>query len=301
MYLLLVLFCALMTGNTALTKVFQKKTPSDLFHLIMYNIINALFACVFFFVSAGCKININGPTLVYAVVYALIICVNLSAQIFAFSKAPVSVVTLMTMAGGVLLPSVFGIAWFNEPPTVRLLISSILIITAAFLPFVGKPGEKKRFSLAAVLTCMLMFVLSGLSVILIKLYTSHEASGIVCSSTSMFFLTNVAIVFVCIIALTIFVLKNGGFERDKTMPQIFHAFTLGQTLLIFSKTVLANFSSLVQVIVQAGMSASTFSVLNSSMTLIGASAVSAFLFREKQGLGTLFAVILAIAAIIANP
>ena len=103
--------------------------------------------------------------MIYSVVYALIICVNLSAQIFAYSKAPVSIVTLMSMGGGILIPSIFGIVWFGEPLTARLIISSLLIITASFLPFVGKRGEEKPFSLAAVLTCLLMFVLAGLSVI----------------------------------------------------------------------------------------------------------------------------------------
>ena len=298
MYLLLGVFCGLMTANTALTKVFQKKTPSDFFHLIMYNIINALFACAFFAVSAGFRISLNTPTVIYSVVYAIIICVNLSAQIFAFSKAPVSVVTLMSMAGGVLLPPMFGIVWFNEPLTLRLIVSSILIIIAAFLPFAGKAGEKKRFTLAAVLTCILMFVLSGLSVILIKLYAVDTT---VCDSTSMFFLTNVAIVFVCIAALSIFILKSGEMQSSEAFPKIFRAFTIGQTLLIVSKAALANLSSLVQVVILAEMSASTFSVLNSSLTLIGASAVSAFIFREKQGIGTIFAVIFAIAAIAVNP
>ena len=295
MYLLLFVSALLMTANTALTKLFQKTTPSGVFHMLVYNLINAAFACVFFWVSAGFKINMNIATAIYAVVYALIICVNLSAQIFAFSRAPVSVVTLMTMAGGVLLPSVFGIMRFGEMLTLKLAVSSVLIIIAAVLPFVGKNGEKKAFSASAVAMCALMFVLSGLSVILLKLYALDAR---VCNSESMFFLTNTAIVVICIVILVALGIK----DREKGfLGRVLSAYTPLQTLNIVSKTALANIASVLQVIILAEMAASTFSVLNSALTLLGAGIVSALFFREKQSIQSVAALVLAILAIVINP
>ena len=292
MYLLLFVSALLMTANTALTKLFQKTTPSGVFHMLVYNLINAAFACVFFWVSAGFKINMNIATAIYAVVYALIICVNLSAQIFAFSRAPVSVVTLMTMAGGVLLPSVFGIMRFGEMLTLKLAVSSVLIIIAAVLPFVGKNGEKKAFSASAVAMCALMFVLSGLSVILLKLYALDAR---VCNSESMFFLTNAAIVVICIAVLAVMGIKS---EEKGFSGKILRAYTPLQALNIVSKTALANIASVLQVIILAEMAASTFSVLNSALTLLGAGIVSALFFREKQSVPSVAALVL---AIVINP
>ena len=292
MYLLLFVSALLMTANTALTKLFQKTTPSGVFHMLVYNLINAAFACVFFWVSAGFKINMNIATVIYAVVYALIICVNLSAQIFAFSRAPVSVVTLMTMAGGVLLPAVFGIVKFGEMLTLKLAVSSVLIIIAAVLPFVGKKGEKKAFSASAVAMCALMFVLSGLSVILLKLYALDER---VCDSESMFFLTNAAIVVICIAVLAVMGIKS---EEKGFSGKILRAYTPLQALNIVSKTALANIASVLQVIILAEMAASTFSVLNSALTLLGAGIVSALFFREKQSVPSVAALVL---AIVINP
>lgn len=295
MYLLLFVSALLMTGNTALTKLFQKTTPQGIFHMIVYNLINAAFACVFFWVSAGFNINMNTVTVVYAVVYAFIICVNLSAQIFAFSRAPVSVVTLMTMAGGVLLPSVFGIMRFGEALTLRLSVSSALIIIAAVLPFAGKKGEKKAFSASAVAVCALMFILSGLSVILLKLYALDAR---VCDSESMFFLTNAAIVVICIAVLRVIGIKC----REKGFAgKVLRAYTPLQALNIVSKTALANIASVLQVIILAEMAASTFSVLNSALTLLGAGIVSALIFREKQSVPSVTALVLAVVAIVINP
>ncbi|MBQ6846569.1 MAG: hypothetical protein IJO61_05500 [Oscillospiraceae bacterium] len=297
MYLMLVLYCALTVGGTVLMKIFQKTTSSGMFYLIMYNIINALFACGFFFVSAGFKINLNLPTIIYAVVYALIICINLSAQIVAFSKVSVSVVTVVSMAGGILFPSIFGIMWFDDNITWQLVVSSILIIAASILPFVSKnedKNEKKRFSLAAMLICFMMSVLAGVSTILVKLYAVDTS---VCDSTSMFFLTNVAIVVICFVALAIYMIRN----KNYGFKEVFRAFSPIQLLNIVSKTAVVNVASIVQVLVLAEMSASTFSVLSSSICLVGTGLASALIFREKQTKGAIFAIILALAAIIINP
>ena len=297
MYLMLILYCALSVGGNVLMKVFQKTTSSGLFYLIMYNIINGLFACGFFFVSAGFRINLNLPTVIYAVIYALIICINLSAQIIAYSKVSVSVVTLVSMAGGILFPSIFGILWFDDAVTWKLIVSSALIIVASVLPFVmnkEEKNEKKRFSLASVLICFLMSVLAGVSTILVKLYAVDTS---VCDSTSMFFLTNVAIVAICLVALGIYLIKN----KNQSIKSVFFAFSPLQLLTIVSKTAVVNIASIVQVIVLAEMSASTFSVLGSSICLVGTGLSSAFIFREKQTKGAILAIILALVAIAVNP
>lgn len=297
MYVLMLVQALLMTGNTALTKIFQKNSESDLFHLAVYNLINAGIACVYFYAAAAFTIDINAPTVIYAVVYALIIVINISIQIIAMAQAPVSVVVLSTMAGGVLIPSLFGIIYFDEPLTVNLVISSILIIVAAVLPFMGKHTDKRKLSGLAAIVCGIMFFLNGASVVLMQLYAKDKS---VCDSTSMFFLTNVAIVVICVIVLRLFIMKKTLLKKE-SMLEIHKAFDGKQKLTIASKTALANIASILQMIILAKMNASTFAILNSSLSLIGATAVSALLFREKQKKSGIIAVGLAILAIIINP
>ncbi len=297
MYILMLVQALLMTGNTALTKVFQKTSESDLFHLAVYNLINALIACIYFYIAAAFTIDINVPTVIYSVVYALIIFINISVQIIAMAQAPVSVVVLSTMAGGVLIPSVFGIIYFDEPLTVNLVISSILIIVAAVLPFMGKRTNKKKLSGLAAIMCAVMFLLNGASVVLMQLYAKDVR---VCDSTSMFFLTNVAIVVICVVVLRLFIMKKTLLKKESIF-EVHKAFNGKQKLTIASKTALANIASILQMIILAKMNASTFAILNSSLSLIGAAAVSALLFGEKQKKSGIVAVALAIIAIIINP
>lgn len=297
MYFLLVLSTLLMTANTALTKVFQRTTRSDLQSLAMYNLVNALFACCFFSVSAGFRVGVNGRTAVYALLYAAIICINLSAQVFAMTKVTVSLVTLMTVAGGVLLPAVFGILYYAEPLTVRLVISAVLIILATLLPFLAQRGQAKKMTLAAVAVCGVLFILSGASVILMQLYSRDSG---VSSSNAFFFLTNVLIVVICLAVLWLFVLKKPRVGGGK-LRILCKTFSGWQIVNIAAKTVLANVCSVLQVLILRDMEASTYAVLNSSLSLVGAIVVSALCFREKQGFANAVAVALAIAALIINP
>ena len=296
MYFLLVLSALLMTLNTALTKVFQKTTKSDIKSLAMYNLVNALFACCFFYVSAGFRITVNPETAVYALVYAAIICINLSAQVFAMTRVTVSLVTLMTVAGGMLIPAVFGIVYYGERLTVRLVLSAILIIAATVIPFVGQK-QTLRITPVAVLVCAMLFVLSGASVILMQLYARDPR---VCDSQSFFLLTNGIIVVLCLGVLGVVLQKETGFGKE-SIRALWHIFTGRQVLNIGAKTALANVCSILQVLILRQMDASTYAVLNSSMLLIGATAVSAICFREKQDKASGVAVVLAIAALVVNP
>ena len=122
----------------------------------------------------------------------------------------------------------------------------------------------------------------------------------VCDSQSFFLLTNGIIVFLCFGVLGIILRKESGcgFKRIQALWGIF---TGRQVLNIGVKTALANICSVLQVLILRQMDASTYAVLNSSLSLIGATALSAICFREKQDKASGVAVVLAIAALIVNP
>lgn len=285
MYGLLLLSVLAMTGNTALTKIFQRSVRFDLKSMAMYNLFNALFACVFFFVMAGFRIQCNGRTLVYALVYALIICVNLSAQILAMTLVPVPVTTLMSVAGGVLIPAVFGVVYNGEPLTAGLVLSVGLNLAATVLSLSGGVGSMDWRGTAA---CVVMFLLGGASVILVQLYSRAEG---VCDSQSFFFLTNAVIAVLCLVLALGQGVKSG-------FRTLWHLFSPRQLGMIATKTAAANVSSLLQVPVLREMEASTYAVLNSSLSLLGSVALSALCFREKQTKKSMLAVLLAIAAMV---
>ena len=285
MYGLLLLSVLLMTANTALTKLFQRSLTFRISGMAMYNLINALIACVYFLVAAGFRIRVNSLTLVYAFVYAVIICVNLSAQILAMSWVPVPVTTLMSVAGGVLIPAVFGLVYYREPLSLGLVLSVALTLGATVLPLWDGLGKVSFRGAAA---CLVMFFLGGASVVLVQLYAR---AGGVCDSQSFFFLTNAVIAVLCLLLLL-------GLRQPP--GQLLGIFSPRQLGMIAGKTALANICSMLQVPILRQMAASTYAVLNSSLSLLASVALSAFVFREKQTRRSIAAVLLAIAALLAN-
>ncbi len=297
MYILLVISSLLSVGYTALTKSFQQKTESGIRHLMMYNLINASFGCVYFFIASGFTVDVNMPTFIYAVVYAITDIAMLSFQIFALECVSVSVVAVLAMSGSILIPSLFGITYFGEAVTVRLVISSVLIVTASVLPFIrGKAGDK-RLSWKTVFICAMVFLMNGAPVVQMQLYAKDTR---VCSSLSYFLLTNIMIVTVCAMMLRFAILKKSFFSQNGRR-EILSIYTLPQAANIGVRTAMMNIASVLQVVVLAVVPASAYAVLNSSIILIGGFLVSLLVFKEKQSIGNILAVILAIAAIVINP
>ena len=297
MYIMLVISSLLSVGYTALTKSFQQKTESGIRHLMMYNLINASFGCVYFFIASGFTVDVNMLTFIYAVVYAITDIAMLSFQIFALECVSVSVVAVLAMSGSILIPSLFGIGYFGEAVTVRLVISSVLIVAASVLPFIRGKAEDKKLSWKTAFICAMVFLMNGAPVVQMQLYAKDTR---VCSSLSYFLLTNIMIVTVCATVLRFAILKKSFFSKNGRR-ELLGIYTLPQAANIGIRTAMMNITSVLQVVVLAVVPASAYAVLNSSIILIGGFLVSLLVFKEKQSLGNVLAVILAIAAIVINP
>lgn len=291
MYLLLIVMCIISAGATYLGKIFQKGTALDISHLIIYNLINASFACVFFLISLKFNLSLNMPTLIYAIIFASLIMVNLCANLFSMKYTPLPIITIVNMASGILLPSSFGILFFKEKLTFQLAISGILILVAASIPFIKKSDDKKRFTGKSLFWCSLSFILTGSCTILMQLYAKDTR---VLDSGMFFFITNFVIVIACFIIL--FICSKGKFKL-KTILTVYKPL---QILNIGVRTLLNNISSVLQVFVLAAIPVSFYSVFTASLGLILTVLLSYFVFNEKQSKITFVSLILAIAATITN-
>jgi len=236
-------------------------------------------------------VTINLPTLIYAIIFALIIMVNLCATLFAMKYTPLPILTIIGMASGILLPSAFGILFFKEALTLQLIISAILIFAATTIPFLKKNDDKKHFTGKALIWCTISFFLNGSATILVQLYAKDSR---VLASEVMFFITNFVIVIASIIALLVY---TKGKLKLKT---IVCAYKPLHILNIGTRTLVNNISSVLQIIILTSIPVSVYSVFTSSMSLILTTLLSALIFKEKQREGTFVALSLAIAATIIN-
>ncbi|MBQ7901632.1 MAG: hypothetical protein IJ365_06695 [Clostridia bacterium] len=165
---------------------------------------------------------------------------------------------------------IFGFCLNNEPTRPRLIISAVLILCAAVLPFLrdGNFSGGKKF-LWFLLT---YFMFSGSVNILSKLYSQSKD---VADTLSYFFLTNVFMLAICLVGIWILYLKSrkkGNFEVIK-MPLITNS---------FARTVLSLITSYMSIAILAMMPVSLYSVLSASLSLVGNAIVSRLVFKENM-------------------
>lgn len=276
--------------NNMLNKKFQLGFKSDFEHFIGYNFFNALFAMIVFFISSKFKIEMNSITMIFSLIYACIVMINLVLSIKSLSCVSVSLCCIIVTAGQAILSSLFGILVLNEAISLRLLVSVGLMLASVFVPAVRLKNDGKKNN---IFVCIGLFLVSGAAVILNKIYTLAPN---VCNTKSYFFMTNLIITVVCLCVLAIIVKKNPSNAKNIIFP-----FSKIQMANIASRTVLSNIASVISVILLANMNISVYSVISNSIGVLSGAVLSALVFKENMTRENKLAVICAVAAIIISP
>jgi len=275
--------------NSVLSKKFQQNFSADFTHFIAYNFINALFACVYFFAANSFSLKPNGITFFFAVLFALIVISILILQILALSVTSVSMLGIFSTAGSTILSTVFGLFFLGEPSSPRLFLSLFLLLAAVVIPYIpGRRVNKKN----SFLICLLMFIVSGLSVILQKIYTNTPGA---LSSTTFFLLTNLVIVFVCG-----FILLAKFLSDPASRTVILKPFSKKQYLNIAIRTAASNSTSVITLLLLSRMDVSVYSVVSSSLGILTGAFLSKVVFKEPMPLSSWIAVALVISSILLN-
>ncbi len=167
MYYGLIALSVLMFGGCfALQDAYRKMRGSSLRISLEASFIGSVAGAVVLLVSSGFKIEFTPFTLLVALLAAL----NGIAFNFCSFKAldtiNLSLFSLFSMLGGMLLPFVQGIVFYSEPFTLAKALCFVLIGAALCLTVVR--GEKSK----GWLYYALIFILNGMSGVLSKIFAS---------------------------------------------------------------------------------------------------------------------------------
>ncbi len=295
----LYLFVLLISSGTilgnVLLKKFQQEQDKSFLTFCLLNFVNAITAAVFFFVANGFTINMNVPTFMFSVANAVVVALLIVLNVCTLSKAGLVVVSILTTAGTVIGTSLFGLLVLKEDISFRIAIAITLLLISIFLPFIKEQKNnhkeyRKRVDSTAVMFSTLLFICSGLSTIINKLFVGSKT---VCDSNSYFFMLNFILVISCIVLLFIYCLKTK--VHFKT---IYTAFTLKQYGYIATRTLASNIGAILTMLVLTKMNISLYSVLTTALTLVGSALASGYYFKEKSSIENKISVVLAILAVI---
>ena len=165
MYYALILLSVVMFGfNFALNDVYRKKRGSGFLISIELSCIGAVAGLIILLIINGLKFEFTAFTLIMALIAAT----NAIAFTFFSFKAldviNLSLFSLFSMLGGMVLPFILGILFYGEDITIAKIVCVAFICAA--LALTVKRGEKKR----GYIYYVGIFVLNGMSGVISKLF-----------------------------------------------------------------------------------------------------------------------------------
>jgi hypothetical protein len=206
--------------------------------------------------------------------------VNIGFSFFsikALGVANLSLFSIFAMLGGMLLPSIYGLTFSNEPLTWGKIACYVLIVTALFLTF--EKGEQKKKSLVY---CFGVFVLNGMSGVITSIHQEEMFTDVAVSSGSYMIMSRSISALVCfVLFLLIF----------KKMPKLKRC-DIGN---IAGNAACGGIGNLLQLMALVTLASSVLFPIVTGGTMLFSMLVS-ILVKEKQNAKTVIASIIAAAS-----
>lgn len=200
MYYLLIIFSTIMLGlEFFFNKMYQQSEGSSVEKALIFSMGTAIIKAVVMFIVNGFTFEFTWFSLAVSIVLAINSILFYIAVFLIMPRINLSFYSLITMLGGMLLPFIGGICLWNEPLTVKKLISIVII---SFSLFIGVDLAIDRKSLKY---CFFVFVLNGIAGIISKWHQS--STNISVSSSGLMLLESIVIFVICYIIM-IFSDKN---------------------------------------------------------------------------------------------
>ena len=143
---------------------YQQASGSGMASTLLFSLINGV-------VGAACLMLFNGPhltctpfTLVLALASSVLGFLYTLCSLKAFERVNLSLYSIFAMLGGMLLPFLAGILFWQEPLTLGKALCVVLIIAALLLTL------KKETGKSGLLFCFAVFFLNGMSGVISKIY-----------------------------------------------------------------------------------------------------------------------------------
>lgn len=261
--------------------------------------VNGLVACFFFWLFGGFRIALNRATLIYSIVYAIVITFILIFGLLIYKLATIAGVNIISAGFSLLGSMLIGYLLFDETIDLRTALRVLVMLIASILVFFDlrehdpskderiKPSRKKRLLTVGVFAGS---ILSGYANVIVTKAFSRSPN--VTDENSFFFMTNAWIVLGALVVIAVTLAQN----RKALIPSL----SLLKPKKLFSlagNTFCSNVGSLIYLRLITLMDVSLYTPISSAVGMVLA-VVSSWLFRERLGILSYLATALACVAFI---
>ncbi len=170
MYYLLVLSAVFLFSLQFLfNQKFQQSRGESLESALEFSLYKSIVIVVIMLFIGKFSIQITPFSVLMATLYAVSGIAMTAFSMKAFAVANLSVYSVFSMLGGMLLPFVLGIGFYNEELSLFKLLCCLLIIVSVLLNIKKGKQDKK-----AIIYYMAVFVLNGMAGVLSKIHQSSS-------------------------------------------------------------------------------------------------------------------------------
>ncbi len=170
MYYLLVLSAVFLFSLQFLfNQKFQQNRGESLESALEFSLYKSIVIVVIMLFIGKFSIQITPFSVLMATLYAVSGIAMTAFSMKAFAVANLSVYSVFSMLGGMLLPFVLGIGFYNEELSLFKLLCCLLIIVSVLLNIKKGKQDKK-----AIIYYMAVFVLNGMAGVLSKIHQSSS-------------------------------------------------------------------------------------------------------------------------------
>lgn len=277
-YALLAVSTVLFSLQIVFTQCYQRGEGSDIRASMRFNFGTAATGAAIMLIIGRFKPEFTAFAGALAVLNACMTILSVYFGIKALSVVDISTYTLFLMLGGMLLPFLFGIIFYEEEIGAAKITAVVLLFIALLLKAEG--GEKHK----GIPYCLLAFVLNGMNGVVSTLHQGNEEQCI--SSNGFLLLVDIAILM--IVGVIMIIMRLYGGRRSFERP-LFAVGSMGGFGLVNN---VANFLVLIAL---RHLPASVQYPMITGGT-IAVSFVFTLLKRQKPRLKSVLAVVLAVAA-----
>ncbi|MBO5480673.1 MAG: EamA family transporter [Clostridia bacterium] len=272
----------LLSGAQSLSvKLYNRQHEHDL----LFNVVRAA-AALFMFILIG----INGfsfhlPTLAYGVAFGALLCIATYCGHKALSCGPLSM-TSPLVAYSLIIPTIYGIAFKNEPFTTNIIIGLICLLVSIVLFAIpvtknADKNEKNTTSFRWIVYVAITFLCNGFNSVLQKEYQSYYSNAY--NDEFMIYA----------MALSLFVFGGMFFSKKDSLTVWKQEKGKGYAVFAGVANGGANFLTLYLAKIE---NASVMYPIISAGSLLMAMLCGVIIFREKQTISRIFAFVLGVTA-----
>lgn len=197
-YILLFTACFFFALQFVFQKMFEKRTIGGLSVCLWNQVICSLTASLFLLIKSGLPTELNLTAFLYIVGYSLCGIICSVATISAMSCGQVAMVTTFCLAGGMIIPFIYGIAALGEDAGIVRWIGIIVLCASCLPPILKKSdGSEKSADIKFVVLCMIVFLTNGMVSVFSK---THQISSNAIGEDSF---VMIAALFRCVLSLAV--------------------------------------------------------------------------------------------------